>query len=292
MKVLKVGFPKGSLQEATLGLFERAGYNVRLSSRSYQPEIDDAELEGLMFRAQEIPRYIERGILDVGITGKDLILESGAEVVELAELLYSKATSRPVRWVIAVPEDSPIECIEDLQGKRVASEIVGATQRYLQERGIEAEVEFSWGATEVKANIPGLGDAIVDVTETGSSLRANRLRVVETMFESTTRFIANKVAWQDDWKREKAKNLLLLLQGALEAELKVGLKMNVPREKLEAVIANLPALHTPTVANQLDEDWVAVEIIADEKTVRELIPQLKKIGASGIIEYPLNKVVY
>lgn len=245
-----------------------------------------------MFRAQEIPRYVERGILDVGITGKDLILESDAEVVDLAELLYSKATSRPVRWVIAVPEDSSIERLEDLQGKRVASEIVGATQRYLQERGIEAEVEFSWGATEVKANIPGLADAIVDVTETGSSLRANRLRVVETMFESTTRFIANKAAWQDDWKREKAKNLLLLLQGALEAELKVGLKMNVPREKLEAVIANLPALHTPTVANQLDEDWVAVEIIADEKTVRELIPQLKKVGASGIIEYPLNKVVY
>ena len=292
MKVLKVGFPKGSLQEATLNLFEKAGYNVRLSSRSYQPEIDDDELEGLMFRAQEIPRYVERGILDVGITGKDLILESDAEVVDLAELLYSKATSRPVRWVIAVPEDSSIERLEDLQGKRVASEIVGATQRYLQERGIEAEVEFSWGATEVKANIPGLADAIVDVTETGSSLRANRLRVVETMFESTTRFIANKAAWQDDWKREKAKNLLLLLQGALEAELKVGLKMNVPREKLEAVIANLPALHTPTVANQLDEDWVAVEIIADEKTVRELIPQLKKVGASGIIEYPLNKVVY
>jgi len=292
MNVLKVGFPKGSLQEATLRLFGKAGYKVHVPSRSYVPEIDDSELAGLMFRAQEIPRYVERGILDVGITGKDLILESGADVVELAELLYSKATARPVRWVIAVPEDSPIERLEDLQGKRVASEIVEATRHYLQEHGIEAEVEFSWGATEVKANIPGLVDAIVDVTETGSSLRANRLRVIETMFESTTRFIANKEAWEDPWKREKAENLLMLLQGALEAEPKVGLKMNVPRAKLDAVIEKLPALHTPTVSNQLDDDWVAVEIITDEKIVRDLIPQLKKVGASGLIEYPLNKVIY
>lgn len=292
MNVLKVGLPKGSLQEATLRLFGKAGYKVHVPSRSYVPEIDDSELEGLMFRAQEIPRYVERGILDIGITGKDLILESGADVVELAELLYSKATARPVRWVIAVPEDSPIERLEDLQGKRIASEIVDATRRYLQEHNIEAEVEFSWGATEVKANIPGLVDAIVDVTETGSSLRANRLRVIETMFESTTRFIANKESWEDPWKREKAENLLMLLQGALEAEPKVGLKMNVPRAKLDAVIEKLPALHTPTVSNQLDDDWVAVEIITDEKIVRDLIPQLKKVGASGLIEYPLNKVVY
>ncbi len=292
MNVLKIGFPKGSLEEATLRLFGKAGYRVHVPSRSYVPEIDDDELEGLVFRAQEIPRYVERGILDVGITGKDLILESDADVVELSELLYSKATARPVRWVIAVPEDSPIERLEDLQGKRVASEIVQATRRYLQEHGIEAEVEFSWGATEVKANIPGLVDAIVDVTETGSSLRANRLRVVETMFESTTRFIANKQAWEDPWKREKAENLLMLLQGALEAEPKVGLKMNVPRANLDAVIGKLPALHTPTVSNQLDDGWVAVEIITDEKIVRDLIPQLKKVGAAGIIEYPLNKVVY
>jgi len=294
MKVLKIGFPSGSLQEATFKLFEKAGYKVRLAPRSYVPDIDDSELEGLMFRAQEIPQYVERGVLDVGLTGKDYILESAAEVVEAAELVYSKATSRPYRWVIAVPEESGIKTLEDLQGKRIATELVSATRRYLEEHGIQAEVEFSWGATEVKAKagIPGLVDAIVEGTETGSSLRANRLRIVETLFESTTRFIANKQAWEDGWKRGKAENLLLLLQGALVAEAKVGLKMNVPRAKLEQVIAQLPALHTPTISNQLDEDWVALEIIADEQVVRELIPQLKKVGAEGIIEYPLNKVVY
>ena len=292
MKRLKIGFPSGSLQESTFELFRKAGYNIRLESRSYVPEIDDPELEGLMFRAQEIARYVERGVLDVGLTGKDWILENDADVVEVDELIYSKATSRPVSWVIAVPEESQIQTLEDLQGKRIASELVEATRRFLEERGIQAEVEFSWGTTEAKAGIPGLVDAIVELTETGSSLRANRLRVVETILESTTHFIANRGAWEDSWKREKAQNLLLLLKGALEAEPKVGLKMNVPREKLDAVIGKLPALNTPTVSNLLAEGWVAIEIITDEKIVRDLIPQLKRVGAEGIIEYPLNKVVY
>ncbi|MBM3277911.1 MAG: ATP phosphoribosyltransferase [Candidatus Handelsmanbacteria bacterium] len=292
MNTLKIALPSGSLQEATFKLFARAGYNLRLPSRSYVPEIDDPELEGLMFRAQEIPQYVERGVADVGLSGKDCILESSAQVVEVAELVYSKTSSRPYSWVIAVPEDSPIKKVEDLQGKRIATELPGATRRFLAERGVEAQIDFSWGATEVKANIPGIADAIVDGTETGSSLRANRLRILETMFESTTRFIANQAAWADPWKREKAENLLLLLKGALEAEAKVGLKMNVPRSKLDAVLAQLPALHTPTVSGQSDPEWVALEIITDEKVVRDLIPQLKRSGAEGIIEYPLNKVVY
>ena len=290
--ILKVGFPSGSLEESTLDLFRRAGYKVAVAPRSYAPRIDDPELRGLMFRAQEIAQYVERGVVDVGLTGNDWILESGADVVVVEELVYSKSTSRPVRWVLAVPEDSPVRTVEDLQGKRIATELVDATRRFLQGRGVEAEVEFSWGTTEAKPGISGLVDAIVELTETGSSLRANRLRVVETLFESATCFIANKAVWEDGWKREKAENLLLLLKGALEAEPKVGLKMNVPRRKLEAVIARLPALHTPTISNQLDESWVALEIIADEAVVRQLIPQLKKVGATGIIEYPLNKVVY
>ena len=292
MTALKIGFPSGSLKDSTFDLFERAGYKIRLPSRAYVPDIDDPELEGLMFRAQEIAQYVDRGVVDVGLTGKDWILESEADVVEIDELIYSKVSSRPVRWVIAVPEESPIQRVEDLEGCRVASELVGATRRFLQERGIAAEVEFSWGTTEVKAGIPGLVDAIVELTETGSSLRANRLRIVDTICESTTRFIANKAAWEDDWKREKAENLLMLLQGALAAEPKVGLKMNVPRAKIDQVIAKLPALHTPTVSNQLDDAWVALEIIADERVVRDLIPQLKRVGAEGIIEYPLSKVVY
>ena len=291
-RVLKVGIPSGSLQEATFKLMERAGYKMRLAPRSYEPDIDDPELSAMMFRAQEIAHYVERGVLDVGITGKDWILESGADVIEVDELVYSKASSRPYRWVIAVPEDSPIRELKDLQGKRIVSELVGATKRYLEEHGVEAEVEYSWGTTEVKAGIPGVADAIVDGTETGNSLRANRLRIVETMFESTTRFIANRQAWEDDWKKQKAQNLLILLRGALEAESKVGLKMNVPRTRLNEVMDNLPALHTPTISNQVDDDWVALEIIADERIVRDLIPQLKSSGAEGIIEYPLNKVVY
>jgi ATP phosphoribosyltransferase len=289
---LKIGFPSGSLQEATFKLFGRAGYRINLPSRSYEPEIDDPELSGLMFRAQEIAHYVERGVLDVGVTGKDWVEEWQADVVEIGELRYSKATSRPLRWVIAVPEDSPIKTLQDLQGKTIASELVGVTRRYLAERGIQAEVDFSWGTTEVKAGIPGVADAIVDGTETGSSLRANRLRIVDVMLESTTRFIANKTAWEDPWKRQKAQNLLTLLQGALEADSKVGLKMNVPRAQLAQVMEILPALHAPTISNQTDEDWVAVEIIADERLVRDIIPQLKRAGAEGIIEYPLSKVVY
>jgi ATP phosphoribosyltransferase len=292
MNTLRLGLPSGSLKDSTFDLFGRAGYNVRLSSRSYTPTINDPELEGLMFRAQEIAQYVARGVVDVGLTGKDWILENGADVVEVGELVYSKTTSRPVSWVVAVPEESPVQKVEDLQGKRIATELVGATRRFLAERGIEAEVEFSWGTTEVKARIPGLVDAIVELTETGSSLRANRLRIVDTICESTTRFIANKEAWEDPWKREKTENLLMLLKGALEAEAKVGLKMNVPRALLDEVIGTLPALHTPTVSNQMDADWVALEIIADEREVREMIPQLKRVGAEGIIEYPLNKVIY
>lgn len=291
-QVLRIGFPSGSLQEATFRLFDRAGYRIRLASRAYEPDIDDPELSGLMFRAQEIAHYVERGVLDVGITGRDWVEEWEADVEEIGELRYSKATSRPLRWVIAVPESSPIQTVKDLQGKTIASELVGVTRRYLAAHGIEANVEFSWGTTEVKAGIPGVADAIVDGTETGASLRANRLRIVDVMLESTTRFIANKTAWRDDWKRQKALSLYTLLLGALEADSKVGLKMNVPRARLAEVMENLPALHAPTVSNQTDESWVAVEIIADESLVRQLIPQLKRSGAEGIIEYPLNKVVY
>ena len=290
--MLKIGFPSGSLQEATFKLFDRAGYKINLPSRSYEPEINDPPLTGLMFRAQEIAHYVERGVLDVGITGKDWVEEWDADVEEIGELRYSKATSRPLRWVIAVPEDSPIRTVQDLQGKRIASELVGVTRRFLAGRGVDAEVEFSWGTTEVKAGIPGVCDAIVDGTETGSSLRANRLRIVEVMLESTTRFIANRSAWADEKKREKALNLYTLLLGALDADSKVGLKMNVPKSQLDVIMAILPALHAPTVSNQTDDAWVAVEIIADESLVRDLIPQLKRSGAEGIIEYPLNKVVY
>ncbi len=292
MKTLKIGLPSGSLQDSTIALFEKAGYRIRLSSRSYVPEFDDPEVEGLMFRAQELAHYVERGVVEVGLTGKDWIIENGADVVEVDELVYSKSTGRPVRWVIAVPEESDIKCLADLEGKRIATELVGATERFLDERGVKAELEFSWGATEVKARIPGLADAIVELTETGSSLRANRLRIIETVCESTTRLIANREAWEDPWKREKTENLLMLLKGALEAEPKVGLKMNVPHARLDEVIDKLPALHAPTISNQLDPDWVALEVIADETVVRDLIPELKRVGAEGIIEYPLTKVIY
>lgn len=290
MAVLKLGIPKGSLQDSTIRLFEKAGYKILVRDRSYLPVIDDPEIECLMFRAQEMARYVERGILDVGITGKDWILENNADVVEVAELVYSKATTRPYRWVVAVPEDSPIRSVKDLEGKRIATELVQATQRYLEKHGVHAEVEYSWGATEIKA--PLLVDAIVEGTETGSSLRANRLRIVDTVAESTTRLIANHQAWADPWKREKIEVLAILLQGALEAESKVGLKMNVPRAKLAEVSSQLPALHTPTVSNLTDPEWVAVEVMIDEHVVRDLIPKLKKAGASGIVEYPLNKVIY
>lgn len=290
MITLKLGLPKGSLQESTIRLFRRAGYRITVSGRSYTPRIDDAEIECLMFRAQEIARYVERGVLDVGLTGKDWILENDADVVEVEDLVYSKASSKPYRWVLAVPEDSDIQNVRDLEGKRIATELVEATKRYLQQHGVSAQVEYSWGATEIKA--PLLVDAIVEGTETGSSLRANRLRIVDTVTLSTTKLIANQQAWRDAWKREKIEVLAMLLKGALEAEGKVGLKMNVPKDKLEAVSDLLPSLHTPTISHQTDPNWVALEVIIDEQVVRDMIPELRRAGAKGIIEYPLNKVIY
>ena len=290
MKKLKLGLPKGSLQESTFRLFGKAGYRISVGERSYVPYIDDPELEGLLIRAQEIAHYVEDGVLDVGLTGRDWILENGSDVLEVQELVYAKEGFRPIRWVVAVPEDSDIHAIEDLKGKRIATELLRYTQRFLKERGIEADVEFSWGATEVKP--PRLADALVELTETGSSLRANHLRIVDLVLESTTRLIANKAAWEDPWKREKIENIALLLKGALEAEAKVGLKMNVPKKQLDAIVAQLSSLHTPTISSQTDSDWVALEVVIDEKTVRDLIPRLRKAGAEGIIEYPLNKVIY
>ncbi|HID95884.1 MAG TPA: ATP phosphoribosyltransferase [Candidatus Latescibacteria bacterium] len=290
VRKLKIGLPKGSLQEATFRLFRKAGYRISVGSRSYVPQIDDPEMEGLLIRAQEIARYVEDGVLDVGLTGRDWIMESGSDVVEVAQLVYAKAGFRPVKWVVAVPSDSRINSLKDLEGKRISTELVGFTKRYLQERGIHADVQFSWGATEVKP--PQLADAIVELTETGASLRANNLRVIETVLESTTRLIANKQAWENPWKREKTENLALLLQGALQAEEKVGLKMNVQKDRLDEIVKKLPSLHTPTVSNLTDKNWVAVEAVIDEKVVRDIIPLLKKAGAQGIIEYPLNKVIY
>jgi ATP phosphoribosyltransferase len=290
MNKLKLGIPKGSLQDSTVNLFAKAGYKILVQDRSYTPVIDDPEIECLMFRAQEMARYVERGVMDAGLTGKDWILENEADVVEVVDLVYSKRTARPYRWVLAVPEDSAIHTVKDLQGKRIATELVQATRRYLAQHGVIAEVEYSWGATEIKT--PLLVDAIVEGTETGSSLRANRLRIVETVAESTTKLIANPAAWANPWKREKIEMLALLLKGALEAEGKVGLKMNVPKAKLELVSAQLPALHTPTISQQVDSDWVAVEVITDKLTARDLIGKLKKAGAQGIVEYPLNTVIY
>ena len=289
-KILKLGVPKGSLQESTVRLFGKAGYQIIVSSRSYRPYIDDDEIECLMFRAQEMARYVERGVLDVGLTGKDWILENDADVVEVADLVYSKTTAKAYRWVLAVPEDSDVQSVKDLEGKRIATELVQATKRYLERHGVNAEVEYSWGATEIKA--PLLVDAIVEGTETGSTLRANRLRIVDTVAESSAKLIANRQAWADPWKRDKIETLAMLLKGALEAGGQVGLKMNVPRGKLDKVSQQLPSLHTPTISNQVDQDWVALEVIIDEHTVRDLIPELKKAGAEGIIEYPLNKVIY
>lgn len=289
-KKLKLGVPKGSLQEATLELFERAGYRIVVRSRSYEPDINDPEIECLMFRAQEMSRYVERGVLDVGLTGKDWILENDSDVVEVEDLVYSKSTTSVYRWVVAVPEDSDIQSLQDLEGKRVATELINVTKQYLKRHGISAEVEYSWGATEVKA--PLTVDAIVEGTETGSTLRANHLRIVDEVTESTTKLIANHDAWTDPWKREKIGVLAMLLKGALEAEEQVGLKMNVPKDRLDEISRQLPALHTPTISNQVDPEWVALEVIVDERTVRDIIPKLRKAGAEGIIEYPLNKVIY
>jgi ATP phosphoribosyltransferase len=288
-KVLNIGLPKGSLQDSTLRLFRKAGFTIDVGSRSYIPSIDDPELSGLLIRAQEMARYVQDGILDLGLTGRDWVLEQNARVKEVCPLLYARGGLRPVRWVVAVPNDSSIRSVKDLQGKRVATELVQFTRRYLKEKGVEAQVEFSWGATEVKA--PRLADAIVELTETGSSLRANNLRVVETILESTTVLIANREAWKDPWKRRKIENIAMLLQGALRAEEKVGLKMNVRRADLDRILKLLPALQNPTISTLSEAGWFSLEVIVDEKTVRELIPVLKTGGAAGIVEYPLNKVI-
>ncbi len=288
--ILRLGLPKGSLQEPTLELFKRAGFNIVVSSRSYRPAVDDEELEIRLLRAQEIGRYVDHGFLDCGITGRDWIVENDADVEVLTDMRYSKATSRPTRWVLVVPEDSPVKSVKDLQGKRISTEAVGLTQKYLADNGVEAEVEFSWGATEVK--VPELVDAIVDITETGSSLRANKLRIVDTLMESYPQFVSSKPAAQDQWKRQKMETLVLLLKGALEARDKVGLKMNVPAAKLEEVVASLPSQRSPTISQLASPEWVAVETVIDETTVRNIIPRLKSLGAEGIVEYPLNKVVH
>ena len=287
---LKLGLPKGSLQDATFHLFKKAGYTLSVDNRSYFPAIDDPEISCLLIRAQEMARYVEDGVLDVGLTGKDWVMEQGANVREVAALLYAKAGFRPVRWVLAVPEGSKIRKLEDLEGKRVATELVQFTKRYLKKRGIKASVEFSWGATEVKP--PTLADAIVELTETGSTIHANNLRIVETLLESTTVLISNRDAWKDPAKKQKIQNLALLLQAAIEAEHKVGLKMNVPKKSMETILKALPALHTPTISPLTDSDWFSIEVILDEKKARDLIPLLKREGASGIFEYPLKKLIY
>ena len=288
--VLRIGLPSGSLQEPTLALFAKAGFTVTVPKRSYKPAVDDPQMEVRLLRAQEISRYVEHGYLDCGLTGLDWIVENDSDVETLCQLTFSKVSNAPTRWVLVVPEASPIQTVQDLEGKVIATEAVGMTRRFLEKHGVKAEVEFSWGATEVK--VPDLVDAIVDVTETGSSLRANKLRIVETLMESSPQIIANKKAWADPWKREKLERLMLLLQGAHNARDKVGLKMNIEEKKLQNLLQALPSLRNPTVAHLATGGWVAVETIIDEKIVREIIPQLKALGAEGIIEYPLNKVVY
>jgi len=289
MPTLKLGIPAGSLQEATGELFRRAGYKITFSSRSYYPTIDDDEIECLLIRAQEMARYVQDGVLDAGLTGYDWVIENQSDVHEVAELVFSKVSRRPVRWVLCVPEDSPIKAVTDLRGKRIATEAVGITKQFLAKHGVEAKVEFSWGATEVKP--PRLADAIVEVTETGSSLRANNLRIVAEVLQSTTRFIANKTAYTDAWKKQKIDDIALMLKGAMAAEGKVGLMMNVPRGSLQQVLTLLPALQQPTVSSLADEGWVDVNTIIDESIVRKIIPRLKSAGARGIVEYSLTKVI-
>jgi ATP phosphoribosyltransferase len=287
---LRLGLPKGSLQDATIEKMAKAGFNISVSSRSYVPYIDDEEMDVRLIRAQEISRYVELGFLDCGITGHDWIVENGSKVHEVGEFIFSKVSRQPTRWVVAVPEESRIKTPHDLNGKRIATEVVNLTKHYLRKHKVKAEVEFSWGATEFKAH--ELVDAIVEVTETGSSLRANKLRILDTVLVSTPRLIANHKSWKDPWKRRKVENLALLLRGALEAEAKVGLKMNIAEKDLRSLLESLPALRRPTISSLSQSGWVAVETIIDEHIVRELIPQLKAAGAEGIIEYPLNKVVY
>ena len=288
--LLMLGLPKGSLQDATIKLFAKAGFDISVSSRSYRPSIDDEQLDGRFVRAQEVSRYVEHGYFDCGLTGQDWVLENASDVVEVCDLVYSRASNVRSKWIIAVPENSPVQTVKDLQGKRIATEVVNITRQYLKDQGVNAEVEFSWGATEVK--VPDLVDAIVDLTETGNSIRANKLRIVDTLLYTNTVLIANKDSWEDPKKREKIENIAMLLQSALEANSKVGLKLNIDKSKLDAVLAALPALRNPTVNRLTDEDWFAIDTILDEKVVREIIPQLKSLGAEGIIEYPLNKVVF
>lgn len=289
MKKLKIALPKGSLEEATFRLFNKAGFKISVSSRSYFPSIDDEELEVVLFRPQEMPRYIEDGVVDCGLTGYDWICENEAKVVELCELQYSKRTKNPVRWVLCVHNDSPFKKVKDLQGKKISTELVNVTRKYLKKNKVNAEVEFSWGATEVKP--PRLADAIVEATETGSSLRANNLRIIDTLLTSVPKFIANKNSHKDEWKRKKMDNIVMLLKGAMRAQEKVGLKMNVATKNLEKVVALLPALRKPTVSSLAEDGWYDVDTIIDESVVRNLIPSLKEAGAHGIIEYPLNKVI-
>ena len=286
---LKLGIPKGSLENATIELFRRAGFNISTSSRSYFPAIDDPEIECMLIRAQEIARYVEDGVLDAGLTGRDWVEENAADVESIAELVYAKQSFGRVRWVLAVPETSPFQSVRDLEGKIIATELVKTTERYLARNGVTAKVEFSWGATEVK--LPVLADAIVEVTETGSSLRANKLRIIETVLESNTQLIANKNALKDEAKRRKLQDIKLLLESAINALGKVGLMMNVRKDDLDAVLKVLPALKKPTISHLSDEDWLAVNTILDESTVRTIIPRLQEAGAQGIVEYPLNKIV-
>lgn len=288
--VLKLGIPKGSLEEATVNLFAQAGYKIKIKSRNYFPSIDDDEIECMLIRAQEIARYVADGVIDAGLTGKDWVMENRVDVVEIANLVYSKASAKPVRWVLAVPNDSPIQSIKDLQGKRIATEAVNLTTDHLKKHGVTANVEFSWGATEVKA--PKLVDAIVEITETGSSLRANNLRIVDTLLESNTKFIMNKDAHKDEWKRDKVNRLVLMLRGAMAANGKVGLMMNVPKAKVETVLNILPPGMKPTIAELSDKEWVDMNVIIEEKLVREIVPDLKAAGAEDIVEYPLNKIIH
>ena len=290
MKVLKLGIPKGSLEKATIELFEKSGWRIKLSSRNYFPEVDDPELSCSICRPQEMSRYVESGVLDAGITGKDWTLENNSEAVVVADLVYSKVSRKPTRWVVAVPGDSNIKCLEDLEGKKISTELVNYTKKFFQQKNINVEVEFSWGATEAKV-VSGLADAIVEVTETESTIRAHGLRIIHEMMHSNTQFIANKEAWADPWKKEKIENIAVLLQGALKADMIVGLKMNVSHERLKEVIAILPSMNAPTIANLYNKDWFSVETVISEHEVRELIPKLMKVGAEGIIEYALNKVI-
>ncbi|OGV55916.1 MAG: ATP phosphoribosyltransferase [Lentisphaerae bacterium GWF2_52_8] len=289
MPKIMLGIPKGSLEESTAEMFAKAGYKVQISSRSYYPTIDDPEIECMLIRAQEMARYVEEGVLDCGLTGYDWVIESGATVTEVAELVYGKVGRKPLRWVLAVPEDSKIKCAADLEGKRISTEVVGMTKRYLKQHGVKADVEFSWGATEVKP--PRLADAIVEITETGSSLRANKLKIIDTLCESTTRFIANKESMKNEFKKAKIKKLALLLKAVLAAEGKVGLMLNVREKDLASMLKKLPALERPTMSPLAEKGWYALNTIVSEHIVRDLIPELLDAGATGIVEYPLNKIV-